>query len=616
MRFGVHLSMSDGPARGQQIGCQALQVFCGNPRGWTKAPLEPERIKAFREGIAAARIDPVVVHATYLINLAAPDDHIWNLSVEAFLDELRRSSQIGAACYVVHSGSHKGEGEDRGRRRIVEALKRANAEVQDRPEILLENTAGTKNSLGTTFADLALLLDGAKIPRSGICLDTCHALAGGYDLRSPAGTRAMLDELDRDLGLARLRCLHINDSKGDLGSRLDRHEYIGEGCIGDAGFRAFFGDERVWNLPAILETPQDQPDDDQRNLWHAVELACEAGAVRPEVLAALPTVELEPLRDDEIAAMAKKVGARPAAPALKQAAPCRPAAPGPSARRKPPPAKPPGRSAPRAKPSADFFGPPAKPARPNRSASSLALRRAPFTVHGSLPRRTPVAPGLFVTGTDTGVGKTLVACALVRLLRARGVDAVGFKPVASGAENGRWEDAEALHAASERVEPLERLCPLRFAAPLAPVPAAKLEGRAVSLDISRRALAECFDRRARVIVEGIGGLLVPLDERTLVADFLAETGLPALVVARAQLGTVNHTLLTLNELARRGVSVAGVVMNVTRAEDAENAEPSRAEIERHAGRALDAVLPFVPGPHEARLARACEALKDLTARLG
>jgi len=190
------------------------------------------------------------------------------------------------------------------------------------------------------------------------------------------------------------------------------------------------------------------------------------------------------------------------------------------------------------------------------------------------------------------VGKTLVACALVRLLRARGTDAVGFKTVATGAENGRWEDAEALCAAASNVEPLELVCPLRFQAPLAPVQAAKAEGLRVDFDVARRALQELRARHACVVVEGVGGLLVPLDEHTLVLDFMRECGFPAVLVAQARLGTVNHTLLTLRELDRAGVSVAALVLNVTHPADAANAAPSAEEIARH-GRKVDALVPFL-----------------------
>lgn len=200
--------------------------------------------------------------------------------------------------------------------------------------------------------------------------------------------------------------------------------------------------------------------------------------------------------------------------------------------------------------------------------------------------------GFFVTGTDTGAGKTVVTCALIRLLRSRGVDAVGFKPMVSGEVDGRWEDIDALCEASNHVEPPEHVCPLRFRAPMAPVQAAKLEGAEIDVAVSERALSELAKRHSMVVAEGIGGLLVPLDEQTLVVDFIKRTGFHAVLVTKAQLGTVNHTLLTLRELDRAGIPVAGVIMNVTAEEDADNAEPSIEEIERHAGLQFAAMIPF------------------------
>lgn len=239
----------------------------------------------------------------------------------------------------------------------------------------------------------------------------------------------------------------------------------------------------------------------------------------------------------------------------------------------------------------------------------------------SPPSSSPSSTGLFITGTDTGVGKTLVSCAFIYLLRSRGVDAAGFKPVASGSSGGLWEDAENLRAASGNVEPLDAICPLRFHAPLAPTLAARHEQRAVELNAARRALAALRVRRSAVIVEGVGGLLVPLDERTLVLDFAAEAGFPVVIVCRAALGTMNHTLLTLRELERSNVAVAGMVMNTTRAEDAAVVAETRGEMERIAGRKMLAVLPFIPEtlPSHERWARAAAEIEkqiDVAALLG
>ncbi len=200
--------------------------------------------------------------------------------------------------------------------------------------------------------------------------------------------------------------------------------------------------------------------------------------------------------------------------------------------------------------------------------------------------------GLFVTGTDTGVGKTEVACALLAAARAGGLDAVGMKPAQSGLVPGERSDAERLRAAADGVEPLEAICPYTFAPPLAPALAARLEGRVVSLDVilgSARALAA---RHEALLVEGAGGLLVPLTDRETYADLAVALALPVLVVARAGLGTVNHTALTVEALRRRGLAVAGIVLNRTSAADDPSVPHNAGEIARVTGIAPAAVLPF------------------------
>jgi dethiobiotin synthetase len=203
--------------------------------------------------------------------------------------------------------------------------------------------------------------------------------------------------------------------------------------------------------------------------------------------------------------------------------------------------------------------------------------------------------GLFVTGTDTSVGKTLVACAVVRLLRSKEIDAVGFKPAASGSVNGRWADADALHEASGGCEPLESICPILFNAPLAPTMVAPREGQVADIQPARRAFEHLRENHDVVIVEGVGGVLVPLDDLTRVIDFMRETGYPALVVCRAALGTINHTLLTLNELERAGIIVSGIIMNATQPIDQQLALDTKAEIERMSGRRICALIPYSEG---------------------
>ena len=277
----MHLSFKDGPKLAQAIGCQALQIFCGNPRGWQKSPLVPEFVKSFRAGLIEAKIDPLVVHATYLINPAAPVEKFYQLSSDSMAAELERSRQLGAKFYVLHIGNHCGAGPEIGRKRVAACMQHAASMVPDGPEILVENTSGSGTTLGTTFEEIAALMDAVKLDRLGLCLDTCHALAAGYDIRTPEGARKMFDTIDRTIGIKRLRCLHVNDSKGELGSKLDRHEHIGKGQIGIAGFRALFSDPRVWELPAILETPRENTQEEFDNLWLAISIAQESGAMQP-----------------------------------------------------------------------------------------------------------------------------------------------------------------------------------------------------------------------------------------------------------------------------------------------------------------------------------------------
>jgi deoxyribonuclease-4 len=306
----MHLSFKDGPRLAKEIGCRTLQIFCGNPRGWQKSPLDPEFVKSFRADLATHGIDPLVVHATYLINPAARDDRFYQLSCESLTTELQRAGQVGAKFYVLHIGNHMGAGPEVGRKRVAECMRAAAAATPGGPEILVENTCGSGTTLGTTFEEIAALMDEVKLDRLGLCLDTCHALAAGYDFRTPAGAKSMLDNIDRTIGLKRLRCLHVNDSKGALGSKLDRHEHIGKGEVGQAGFSAFFADPRVWNLPAVLETPRENTQDEWDNLWTAIDLAAAAGAINSADMGEKPPRPV---------IAAKKGAAKKAEPAAKKA---------------------------------------------------------------------------------------------------------------------------------------------------------------------------------------------------------------------------------------------------------------------------------------------------------
>ena len=223
--------------------------------------------------------------------------------------------------------------------------------------------------------------------------------------------------------------------------------------------------------------------------------------------------------------------------------------------------------------------------------------------------------GLFITGTDTGVGKSLLACALVRWLRSVAIDCVGFKPVATGEVAGEWSDAVGLFEASERSEPIEKICPFRFKLAAAPTIAARHDGIEADINLARWALSELCQRHTAVIVEGTGGILSPLDENTLNVDFAVQIGFPVLLVTRAALGTINHTLLALREIQRAQLRLAGVVINVTHPRDTAIVTENVAEIERISGVKVLATVPYLaeaqngPAPtRSAMLARTIAAL--------
>ncbi len=262
--------LDKAPLRGKQVGCDTIQVFTKSNRQWRAKRLNDQEVEAFKANLASTGIGPVVAHDCYLVNLAAPRGPVWKRSVAAFRAELVRAERLGIPFLVTHPGSHVGAGEAEGIRRVVEALNALHADLAGyRVQILLETTAGQGSSLGHRFEQLAAILaEVEQAGRVGICLDTCHVFAAGYDIRTPDGYRKTLKELDVCIGLERLRAIHLNDSKGGLGSRVDRHEHIGEGRLGLAAFRHLLNDARLRQVPMILETPKD--DDfvtaDRRNL--------------------------------------------------------------------------------------------------------------------------------------------------------------------------------------------------------------------------------------------------------------------------------------------------------------------------------------------------------------
>jgi deoxyribonuclease-4 len=274
MPFGAHMSISGGIAksfaRGLQVGCETMQIFTKSDRQWAAKALADEDIAAFKAEQARSGIGPVVVHDSYLINLAAPADELWEKSIAAFAHELERCAALAIPFIVTHPGAHTGSGEEAGLAREADALNRLFGEgVGGDTVVLLETTAGQGSCLGNRFEHLARLFE--LLPdhhhRLGICVDTCHIFAAGYDIRTPETYAATFAELDRLVGLDKVRCFHLNDSQKDLGSRVDRHSHIGQGCIGVEGFRLLVNDLRFRATPMIIETPKgDDMAEDVENL--------------------------------------------------------------------------------------------------------------------------------------------------------------------------------------------------------------------------------------------------------------------------------------------------------------------------------------------------------------
>ena len=248
--------------------CESLQIFVKSPNQWRAKPLVEADVTAFREE-HAARALPVVAHAAYLINLASPKEDVHAASLVGLADELDRCDALGLGGLVVHPGGHLGSGVMAGIESIARSINGILAGRQHGSTLLLlENTAGQGTSLGGRFEELGAMLDLIdEKQRVGVCLDTCHAFSSGYDLVTPEGYEAMLEEFDQHIGIGNLRCLHINDSKHPLGSHKDRHENIGDGLIGEQAFARLINDKRLAHLPMVLETPMG--DDD---LGHARDL--------------------------------------------------------------------------------------------------------------------------------------------------------------------------------------------------------------------------------------------------------------------------------------------------------------------------------------------------------
>ena len=277
LRVGFHVSI-DGSVveavnRAAGLGCNTFQIFTRNPRQWYSATLNPETAKAFSDKLKAHDMKPVFAHMPYLPNLASPRDDVYEKSVKTLKLELERCEQLTIPYLVTHLGSHLGAGMQKGFTRLIEAINAALKVSDEGVILLLENTAGTRNSMGSRFEDIQFIIEHlTHSERVGVCFDTSHAFAAGYDLRTGDAVDTTIRDIDEVIGFEKLKLVHLNDSRGDLNSRIDRHEHIGLGKIGEEGFRNVLT-SRLGELPLILETPKDSRRSDADNLIKVRELA-------------------------------------------------------------------------------------------------------------------------------------------------------------------------------------------------------------------------------------------------------------------------------------------------------------------------------------------------------
>jgi deoxyribonuclease-4 len=271
--LGAHMSIAGGVhtavERGISIGCTTMQMFVKNNNQWRGKELSDEDIATYKKLLRESSIGPVVVHDTYLINLCAADKQILRKSRAALKDELDRCEVLGVEYLNFHPGSHVGAGEEEGIKRIAESLNIIHEETKKyRVKSVLETTAGQGTAIGYRFEQLREIIDMVAEPnRMAVCIDTCHVFAAGYDISTERGYEKTFEDFDAIIGLDRLVAFHVNDSKRELGSHVDRHDHIGKGKIGKTGFRLLMNDERFRAVPKILETPKGpEMKEDVRNM--------------------------------------------------------------------------------------------------------------------------------------------------------------------------------------------------------------------------------------------------------------------------------------------------------------------------------------------------------------
>ena len=278
MKIGLHVSISGSidmaVDNAIERECTAFQIFTRNPRSWFAKDLSLDEAKKFKDKLAVSKIDRMAIcaHMPYLPNLSSPEDEGYQKSIKSMIKEIERCDKLGIPYLVTHLGSHKGSGEENGIRRLTDALNKV-AETKADVIILLENTAGQKNSVGSDFKQLAEIFSKCKPEKKfGVCLDTCHAFVAGYDLRTKESVKETIKEFNDTVGIKNLKILHLNDSKGELNSNRDRHDHIGLGEIGKEGLGVIIKIMNKNNIPIVLETPIDDIRDDFHNIEEAKSL--------------------------------------------------------------------------------------------------------------------------------------------------------------------------------------------------------------------------------------------------------------------------------------------------------------------------------------------------------
>jgi len=256
---GLHKALE----RGRAIGCTSIQMFSHNPRGWRASLINPEDAVLFRETRARLDMGPVFIHTSYLINIASPKEELREKSLGMLREEMVRAHAIGAEFVVTHTGTAH---DAHGRQRAIKSIRKALGGLDVSSSLLIENTSGKRGDISSRVEDLAEIMDGAAGLVSGVCLDSCHAFAAGYDLSVEEGVESLAAEVVRYLGKSSVKLIHLNDSKGEMGSGTDRHDHLGHGRIGLKGLGFFVKHQVFADSPAILETPKEKEDDDLMNL--------------------------------------------------------------------------------------------------------------------------------------------------------------------------------------------------------------------------------------------------------------------------------------------------------------------------------------------------------------